>query len=189
MLFIAKVFSNLLFQILVMYFAAKKSEKLIGPPSGYDFGLYILKFLLLIIIAFVPMPISVKFLLLTVFSALAGTAIRSRKKLESALKETAYIFLVLVIVGVISVQLGIDLRPVGIILMLSLIALLIFRLFNLTSREDYVKLLSIVFAIFVIFDTNNILQRDYDGDFVDATLDYFQDFSSMLNLNMANDDQ
>lgn len=189
MLFIAKVFSNLLFQILVMYFAAKKSEKLIGPPSGYDFGLYILKFLLLIIIAFVPMQISVKFLLLTVFSVLAGTAIRSRKNLESALKETAYIFLVLVIVGVISVQLGIDLRPIGIILMLSLIALLIFRLFNLTSREDYVKLLSIVFAIFVIFDTNNILQRDYDGDFVDATLDYFQDFSSLLNLNMANDEE
>ena len=189
MQFIAKVFLNLLFQILVMYFAAKKSEKVIGPPSGYDLGLYLLKFVLLVLIAFVPMPLPVKFLLLTIFSALAGAAIRSRKNLESALKETAYIFVVLVIIGVISVQLGIDLRPLGIFLMISLVALLIFRLFNLTSREDYVKLLSIVFAIFVVFDTNNILQRDYDGDFVDATLDYFQDFTSLLNINMATDEE
>lgn len=189
MQFIAKVFLNLLFQILVMYFAAKKSEKVIGPPSGYDLGLYFLKFVLLVLIAFVPMPLPVKFLLLTIFSALAGAAIRSRKNLESALKETAYIFVVLVIIGVISVQLGIDLRPLGIFLMISLVALLIFRLFNLTSREDYVKLLSIVFAIFVVFDTNNILQRDYDGDFVDATLDYFQDFTSLLNINMATDEE
>lgn len=187
--FIAKVFINLLFQIMVMYVSAKKSVNLIGPPSGYDLILYLLKFLLLILIAFVPMPIQIKFLLLTLFSALAGTAIRSRKSLENALKETAYLFIILVIVGVVSVQLGIDLRPIGIILLLSLIALLIFRLFKLTSREDYVKLLSIVFAIFVVFDTNNILQRDYDGDFVDATLDYFQDFTSLMNLNMATDDE
>ena len=172
-----------------MYVSAKKSVNLIGPPTGYDLILYVGKFLLLILIAFVPMPIQIKFLLLTLFSALAGTAIRSRKSLENALKETAYLFIILVVVGVVSVQLGIDLRPIGIILMLSLIALLIFRLFKLTSREDYVKLLSIVFVIFVVFDTNNILQRDYDGDFIDATLDYFQDFTSLLNLNMAVDDE
>ena len=60
--FIVKVFLNLLFQIMVMYVSAKKSVNLIGPPSGYDLILYFGKFLLLILIAFVPMPIQIKFL-------------------------------------------------------------------------------------------------------------------------------
>lgn len=180
-MFVAKVFLNLFFQVLVMYLSAKKSNAVIGNERSFiDLVLYLSKFIILLVIAFVPLPI--KFVLLTVFSALAGAAVRTNKNLENALKETSFIFLVLVIVGIISVQLGIDMRPIGIFLIFSLFGLLLFRLFNLTSREDYIKILTVVFAIFVIYDTNNIMQRDYGGDFVDATLDYFIDFSNLVTL-------
>lgn len=187
-MFLAKVFTNLLLQILIMYVSAKQASKLIGPPSGYDIILYLLKLLLLIVIAFVPLTLPFKFLLLTLFSALAGAAVRDRKKIEEALREATFIFLVMVVIGVVSIQLGLDLRPIGIILFLSLIALFIFRIFNVTSREDYIKIVTIIFALFVVYDTNNIMQRDYDGDFVDATLDYFQDFSSILSMQLAGDE-
>lgn len=182
-MFVAKVFLNLFFQVLVMYLSAKRSNVVIGNERSFiDLVLYLSKFIILLVIAFVPMPLPIKFALLTVFSALAGAAVRTNKNLENALKETSFIFLVLVIVGIISVQLGIDMRPIGIFLIFSLLGLLLFRLFNLTSREDYIKILTVVFAIFVIYDTNNIMQRDYGGDFVDATLDYFIDFSNLVTL-------
>lgn len=188
-MFVAKVFLNLFFQVLVMYLSAKRSNVVIGNERSFiDLVLYLSKFIILLVIAFVPMPLPIKFALLTVFSALAGAAVRTNKNLENALKETSFIFLVLVVVGIISVQLGIDMRPVGIFLIISLFGLLLFRLFNLTSREDYIKILTVVFAIFVIYDTNNIMQRDYGGDFVDATLDYFQDFSNLVTLQTELDE-
>ena len=181
-MFILKVFLNLLFQTMVMYIAAKKSTQLIGPPINHrDIALYLIKTMLLILIAFVPMPIVPKFILLTLFSALVGSAIRSRPGLEDALKETTYIFALMVLMGVVSLQLGIDLRPMGIFLFISLLVILVIRLLDF-RRKDFVKILSVVVAMFVVYDTNNILQRNYEGDFIDATLDYFQDFSSILNI-------
>ena len=187
-MFIAKVFTNLLLQISLMYASSKYASRVIGPPSNYDIVLYVLKLCIILVIAFAQLNLPVKFLLVTLFSILAGAAVRDRKGIEDALRETSFIFLAMVVVGIISLQLGLDLRPIGIVLFFCMIALLFFRLFNVTSREDYIKIVTVLFALFVVYDTNNILQRDYDGDFVDATLDYFQDFSSLLSLQMADEE-
>jgi FtsH-binding integral membrane protein len=44
-----------------------------------------------------------------------------------------------------------------------------------------------IFSLFVIFDTNQILSRDYKGDFITASLDYYLDilnlFTNFLNTN------
>jgi FtsH-binding integral membrane protein len=57
--------------------------------------------------------------------------------------------------------------------------------------SGFYKLLSIVsillFSMFIIYDTNVILQRNYVGDFITASLDYYLDiiniFINLLNFN------
>jgi FtsH-binding integral membrane protein len=42
-----------------------------------------------------------------------------------------------------------------------------------------------VFSLYIMYDTNNILQRNYSGDFITASLDYYLDiiniFSGLLS--------
>jgi hypothetical protein len=52
-----------------------------------------------------------------------------------------------------------------------------------------VKGLSVVglllFSLFVVYDTNTILQRNYYGDFITASLDYYLDIINIF-LNLVN---
>ena len=45
----------------------------------------------------------------------------------------------------------------------------------------------IIFSIYIIYDTNSILQRNYYGDFITASLDYYLDiiniFLDIVNIN------
>jgi len=38
----------------------------------------------------------------------------------------------------------------------------------------------ILFSIYIIYDTNNILQREYSGDFITASLDYYLDIINVF---------
>jgi len=44
----------------------------------------------------------------------------------------------------------------------------------------------ILFSFYIIYDTNHILQRNYYGDFITASMDYYLDilnvFTSLINL-------
>ena len=44
-----------------------------------------------------------------------------------------------------------------------------------------------LFSVYIVYDTNSILQRDYSGDFITASLDYYLDviniFSDLLSLS------
>jgi FtsH-binding integral membrane protein len=81
----------------------------------------------------------------------------------------------------------------GAILFWSLLALIVARLvFVLGAKMNQAhKLLSfigiILFAVYVLYDTNKILQRDYYGDFITASMDYYLDiinlFTSFLGSN------
>jgi FtsH-binding integral membrane protein len=46
------------------------------------------------------------------------------------------------------------------------------------------KLLALIgillFSMYIIYDTNKILQRDYKGDFIRASLDYYLDFINLF---------
>jgi FtsH-binding integral membrane protein len=43
-----------------------------------------------------------------------------------------------------------------------------------------------LFSVFIIYDTNQILQKDYYGDFITASMDYYLDiiniFVKLVNL-------
>jgi FtsH-binding integral membrane protein len=81
----------------------------------------------------------------------------------------------------------------GAFLFWALLALIIAKLVNMLGPQlsTTKKMLSYIglglFSLFVVYDTSQILSRDYYGDFITASLDYYLDilnlFSNFLNTS------
>jgi len=82
-------------------------------------------------------------------------------------------------VGATTALLGFDLRTMYIFLFVALLALIIMRAF---SGLKLSQVGAFIFGLFVIADTNAIMQKNYNGDVVQATLDYFLDFINLLSF-------
>jgi len=102
------------------------------------------------------------------------------KDAREALIETATIFACMFIAGVLTVQMGYKLNTLGLVLFVALLGVLIARLMK--PNRSYGKILSIIFALLVLYDTNSILQKNYGGDYVNASLDYFLDIETLFRL-------
>jgi len=180
------VFANLIFQGLVTYQSAKT---VIDSPSYSDymarntlFNLLLLLGLFLVLV-FAKLSLPFKFGLFTMISILMGAYLSPQANIKEALLEVVTIFIGMFILGLLSVQFGFDLRPLGILLFFGLLALILARLFS-PGEKKYAKIGSLLFALFVVFDTNNILKKNYGGDFIDASLDYFLDILNLLQYRM-----
>jgi FtsH-binding integral membrane protein len=61
---------------------------------------------------------------------------------------------------------------------------LLLLIINMFAGEVKNKLLALIgvvlFSMYIIYDTNKILQRDYKGDFIAASLDYYLDFINLF---------
>jgi FtsH-binding integral membrane protein len=77
---------------------------------------------------------------------------------------------------------NIDLRPYTPALVAVLMGLIVAQLFG-AKGPDVGRIGTLTFAVFVVFNTNTILQKDYDGDFVQASLDYFLDLTNLLGYS------
>ena len=186
--FMSAVFANLIFQGLVTYQSAKT---VIDSPSYSDymarntlFNLLLLLGLFLVLI-FAKLSLPFKFGLFTMISILMGAYLSPQANIKEALLEVVTIFIGMFILGLLSVQFGFDLRPLGILLFFGLLALILARLFS-PGEKKYAKIGSLLFALFVVFDTNNILKKNYGSDFIDASLDYFLDILNLLQYRMDN---
>jgi len=100
--------------------------------------------------------------------------------IQTAIAGVMGIFSSMFIFGMLLVLFGIKLsNTVGAILLLTLIAYIIINLVFvfMGNRSRVSKGLAIfglgLFSLFVIYDTNQIMQRDYFGDFITASLDYY----------------
>jgi FtsH-binding integral membrane protein len=89
-------------------------------------------------------------------------------------------------IGLFLILSGIELGlGFGSVLFFGLLGLIIVRFaMMLTSQiSNYYKSMSIfgliLFSLYIVYDTNKILQKDYYGDFITAALDYYLD---ILNL-------
>jgi FtsH-binding integral membrane protein len=47
--------------------------------------------------------------------------------------------------------------------------------------------LASLFVLYIVNTTNNILQRNYEGDFITASLDYYIDMSNIFNALKVDD--
>ena len=146
------------------------------------------------------MPIWMRFIVFSIISTIIGLLFSNFKNvygvdiIKAAIFSTLGIFVTLLIVGIIIVSFGVKLGLKTMLFLLGALLLLIITkiIFMFAGNySTYVKTFAVIglllFACFIIYDTNVILQRDYQGDFVTASLDYYLDiiniFTNVLQLS------
>lgn len=135
------------------------------------------------------------FLLFSLFSFIWGVIFSSyplyNELIRFAILGTAGIFGAMFLVGVLLVLFGVQLGfGFGAGLFFGLVLLIIMQLIGLFAGL-HMKWLNavglVVFALYIVYDTNIILGRDYRGDFIQASMDYYLDsvniFLDILNLS------
>jgi FtsH-binding integral membrane protein len=201
--FLLEVFSTLIFQIFIAYIVLMYAEhhELINTKIHF-IALVLVLFIIIITIGFVQSPL-IKFILFTLFSSCIGLLLSYRldmnNKEENEIAKKSFIttvgiFIYIVIFGFFLSFLGVQIPyQVGVGLFLALL-LLIIAIFVLSISGKYpmyhkaiAGIVIFLFSCFIMYDTVQILDKDYYGDFISASLDYFLDiinlFSGVLNLN------
>ena len=193
--FLILVFANLIAQLGITYYFMNKTD---NPEIGF-WPLFAIQIMIIFILALIPMPPIFKFLIFCVFSYTFGLVMSHLKtKYDPALINVAIlgalsIFGVMLAAGVTLVGFGQYLGyQFGAFLFWALLVLIIARLVNMVGPQlsSAKKVLAYVglglFSLFVVYDTNQILSRDYYGDFITASMDYYLDilnlFTNMLNI-------
>ena len=191
--FLIAVFSNLIAQIGITYYVMINYSKTAGEKSIVFWGLFLFQLLCIFVLAIVPMPSWLKFIVFSLFSASFGMMLSSLKNtmdpniIKMALVGTIGIFVTMVFIGVLlilfGIQLGFNFAGGLLMALLLLIISQIVMLFTGTYAT-YVKIISVLglflFSLLIIYDTNHILQREYYGDFVTASLDYYLDIINVF---------
>jgi FtsH-binding integral membrane protein len=181
------VFINLIVQIAITYYVMERSNTTINI-----WLLFIVQIIIICIMAFVPMPEFIKFILFCVFSYVTGLFLSGIKKIYNpdlikiAIQGALCVFSIMVLLGIALIAGGINLNfQFGAILFWLLVFLIVLWLvFGIWGQmSGMYKLLSFIgimlFAVYIMYDTNILLQREYNGDFITASLDYYLD---ILNL-------
>jgi FtsH-binding integral membrane protein len=193
--FLAAVFATLIFQLIVVFAIVKfipKDDPVLKTLRQFLIGVVILQIALVFLIVAVPMPMPIKFVMFTVFSALTGFTIKlalqnvSQEIIQGAIVSTIAMFVVFLVIGLVVTGFGIDLGPLafalfGLLLLLVIVSVVsLFMKTTSTFKKTIAVLTIMLFSVFIVFDTNQILQRDYEGDFVTASLDYFLDIINIF---------
>ena len=190
--FMAGVFGHLIFQTFVAYRAAEATSgnaymKDIARSNALLIG--IVGLALVLLLSLVRLPIPIKVAIFSILAYISGMALHNVPNLQEALLEVVGIFISMLVAGIFTVQMGYKLDILGQILFFSLLTILIARVINIYVRRTRVeernslipsRIVTILFALFVVYDTNKILQRNYSGNFVNASLDYFLDIFNLI---------
>lgn len=199
--FFALILANLLFQLYITYYVNENvnvEEEQEGEKGAknYDMkyiGALVATIVIILILALVTMPSWMKFILFSLFSAAFGILLAYRKYgldsgvIRSALVGTASIFVTMFVFGVALIMSGIKLGfMTALILFFALLALIIISIvqYFIVQSSLLKKLIVIatliIFSIYIVYDTNSILQRDYSGDFISASLNYYLDLINIF---------
>lgn len=197
-------FANLIFQLAITYYVMEiysiKDKKDLPARTTKLWIYFLLQLVIIFTLGVFQLPIIVKFLLFVIFSYMFGVQLSYIKYFSGdaivkfALLGTISIFAVMFSIGSFLLLTGINLGyKYGLVLFYALLGLILIRLITLFTGAitGFYKLLSIVsillFSMFIIYDTNVILQRNYLGDFITASLDYYLDiiniFINLLSFN------
>jgi len=204
--FFALILATLVSQLSITYYVSENvkiedeqdKNKETNKFNSKLIGAYVAIFVIILILAFIAMPPWLKFILFSLFSTAFGVILGYRKSgidpdiIKSALVGTGSIFVAMFAFGVALIASGIKLGfKFGLGLLIALFFLIIITIVQFFIPESSLlkKILVIgslmVFSLYIMYDTNNILQRNYNGDFITASLDYYLDiiniFSGLLS--------
>ena len=201
--FFALILANLVVQLYITYYVSENVDILDNKDdkksrfNAKTIAAYIISFILILILAIVPMPLWLKFIIFSLFSAVLGVILSSIKynfdpnTIKSAFVGTISIFVSMFMFGLALIMSGIQLGykfGLGLffaLLLLILISIVQIFIFNSSFLKKLIILISLLlFSLYIVYDTNTILQRNYSGDFISASLDYYLDiiniFSALL---------
>ena len=194
--FLILIFANLIAQLGITYYFMNKTD---NPEIGF-WPLFGMQIIIIYVLILVPMHPILKFLIFGLFSWTFGLMMSHLKErydpqiIEIAILGALSIFGVMLAGGVALVGFGVYLSyQFGTFLFWALLALIIAKLVNMLGPQlsAVKKVLAYcglgIFSIFVVFDTNQILSREYKGDFITASMDYYLDilnlFTNFLNTS------
>jgi hypothetical protein len=199
-IFLILIFLNLLFQHYISYYISNNidlnndKEKDVYKYNTIIIASYILGFILVIIIVFVPMPAWLKFIIFSLFSAAYGVMFISIKNyfdpniLHGSVVGAIIIFAFMIFFGIALTMSCIQLtNKAAFTLFYALLFLIIVSIVQYyTYYYSFIKKLlliagAILFSLYIVNTTNNVLLRNYEGDFVTASFDYYIDNSNFLN--------
>ena len=202
--FFALILITLVIQLYITYYVSENFDiekdedtKTFNPKL---IAAYITAFILILILALITMPPELKFILFSLFSCAFGIILGYRKSLydpntiKTAYIGTISIFVSMFTFGVALIASNIRLGYMfGLTLFFALLFLLIISIvqFFIIQSSFLYKILVIcslmLFSVYIVYDTNIILQRDYGGDFISASLAYYLDiiniFSNLLSVS------
>ena len=202
--FFALILITLVIQLYITYYVSENFDiekdedtKTFNPKL---IAAYITAFIIILILALITMPPELKFILFSLFSCAFGIILGYRKSrydpntIKTAYIGTISIFVSMFTFGVALIASNIRLGYMfGLTLFFALLFLLIISIvqFFIIQSSFLYKILVIcslmLFSVYIVYDTNSILQRDYGGDFISASLDYYLDiiniFSNLLSTS------
>ena len=202
-IFLTLIFINLLFQHYITYYvsdnidAEKEKEK--DPNKYYAIivASYIIGLILVLLLIYVPMSSMLKFIIFSLFSAVYGIIFISIKHffdpniLHGAVIGSINIFVFMMLFGITisGIQLS---NKVAFGLFYALLVLIIvsvvqyFTYYYSVISKLLLVAVAILFSLYIVNTTNNVLHRNYEGDFVTASFDYYIDNSSIYNILILN---
>jgi FtsH-binding integral membrane protein len=197
--FFILIFANLIAQLGITYYIMQKTPA--ADKNAINFWiLFGVQIILIFVLVLVPMPSWMKFLVFSVFSYTFGLSLARLKTkydpamIQAAIMGTIGIFGAMMAFGAFLIMTGIKLGyQFGLALLYALLLLIIVRIVFMfipssSGTKRYLTIFSLLlFSVYIIYDTNSILQRNYFGDFITASLDYYLDiiniFVNLLSYN------
>ena len=194
-------FANLITQLGITYYVMNNTNVTNNDKTNMkQFMLIIVEFIIIYALAVIPIPIWLKLILFSAFSYIWGILLASFKLkinddnlINMAMLGSIGVFLIMFLIGGVLLASGIALGfKTGLILFFALLALLIAQIFSLFHKSTMLSksiaaIGIVIFSGYIIYDTNTILQRNYYGDFIQASLDYYLDilniFIKLVTLN------
>jgi len=207
-IFLILIFLNLLFQHYITYYVSaninldadkdkenendKEKDKEKDAYNTIIIASYIIGFILIIILVFVPMSAWLKFIIFSLFSVAYGVIFISIKNyfdhniLHSVVMGSIIVFAFMIFFGIAISGLQLT-NSVAFGLFYAILVLIIVSVVQYyTYYYSFIKKLlliavAILFTLYIVNTTNNVLHRNYEGDFVTASFDYYIDNSNFLN--------
>ena len=204
--FFALILITLIIQLYITYYISENIDiEKDEDTKTFNFNpkliaAYITAFIIILILALITMPPELKFILFSLFSCAFGVILGYRKSyydpntIKTAFLGTISIFVSMFAFGVALIASNIQLGYMfGLTMFFALLFLLIISIvqFFIIQSSFLYKILVIcslmLFSVYIVYDTNSILQHDYGGDFISASLAYYLDiiniFSDLLSIS------
>ena len=202
-IFITLIIQTVITALVFMFFYSNKEVSSVFLKK-YNVFYAVLYFVFLLILIknmlSTKLSFNLRMLLFIVFSAFNGYFMgialhyMSKDVLISALLSTLAIFSFFLVMGFFIVYMNIDIGWLGIYLFFGLLSLIIFRIVTLMIKPKnkdetrkktrfFVTITMIIFALYILYDTNNILlkYRNTDVDCIRGALEYYLDILNLYN--------